>query len=116
MSLEQELEKDEKLGFMDQVKIVRDGFKKGVKYDGCTGVPDFDFGADCCGEHDFHYQQSDITRAEADKRLRECILKKGYPFLAWSYWIGVRLCGWQFYKAKQNEIFPLADDESSGPN
>lgn len=92
-----------KLGFMDQCKIVWDGMKKGVKYDGCTAVPDFDFGYDCCGEHDYHYQLTDISRAEADKRLRECLRKKGYFVLPWIYWLGVRLVGWNFYKKKQKE-------------
>lgn len=89
-----------KLGFAEQCRVVWDGLKKGVKYDGCTGVPDFDFGSDCCAEHDAHYQLGDITRAEADKKLRECIIKKGYPGIAWAYWLGVRLIGWRFYKGK----------------
>lgn len=95
--LEQELEQDEKLGFMAQARIVRDGLKKGVNYDGCTGVPDFDFGADCCGEHDYHYQLADVPRSEADKRLRECLREKGYFFLPWIYWLGVRSIGWRYY-------------------
>jgi hypothetical protein len=105
------LERSEKLGFLEQARIVRQGFSKGVKYDGCTGVPDFDFGADCCGEHDYHYQQSDINRAEADRRLRKCIQQKGYIVLPWVFWLGVRLFGGRYYRKKQNEIFPLADDE-----
>lgn len=83
-----------KLGFTKQVKLVYEGLKKGYKYDGCTAVPDFDFGADCCGEHDTYYQSKEITRAEADKRLRQCIQKKGYILLPWIYWAGVRLLGW----------------------
>ncbi len=113
--LEQELEKDEKLGFRDQVRIVREGFRKGVKYDGCTGVPDFDFGADCCGEHDFHYQQTDINKWRADWRLRKCISKKGYPLVGWAYWLGVTMGGWAFYRKKQNETFPLADGSNEPP-
>ena len=104
--LEQELEKDEHLGFADQVRVVRDGFRKGVKYDGCTGVPDFDFGADCCGEHDYHYQLGDISRAEADKHLRECLRAKGYIVLPWVYWLGVRILAggvWKNYRKKENE-------------
>jgi hypothetical protein len=89
------------LGFREQCQIVWDGFRKGVKYDGCTGVPDFDFGADCCGEHDYHYQIGDVSRAEADKRLRQCLRKKGYFVLPWAYWLGVRLLGWKFYKRKR---------------
>jgi hypothetical protein len=104
MNIEQELEKDEKLGFLDQVRIVRDGFSKGVKYDGCTAVPDFDFGYDCCGEHDYHYQEGDVSRAEADKRLRQCIRKKGYFLLPWAYWLGVRMFAgdvWRKYRGKE---------------
>jgi hypothetical protein len=114
--LEPELEKDEHLGFADQVRVVRDGFRKGVKYDGCTAVPDFDFGADCCGEHDTHYQLGDISRAEADRRLRECIKKKGYTGLAWAYWLGVRVFAggvWKRYRTK-DETIVRADDV--GPN
>jgi len=102
--LESELEKSEKLGFLDQARIVRAGFSKGVKYDGCTAVPDFDFGADCCGEHDYHYQIGDISRWEADKHLRQCIRKKGYLVLSWTYWLGVRIFAggvWKRYRAEE---------------
>jgi hypothetical protein len=106
MTSDEELEKDEKTGFKTQVQIVRDGFKKGVHYDGCTGVPDFDFGMDCCGEHDYHYQTGDVSRAEADKRLRQCLWKKGYPLLSIAYWLGVRFGAqnvWDKYRGKQYE-------------
>lgn len=96
-----------KLGFQEQCRVVWEGLKKGVKYDGCTAVPDFDFGADCCGEHDAHYQLGDCSRAEADARLRACIRKKGYVVLPWAYWLGVRLFAggvWKNYRKKeQNE-------------
>jgi hypothetical protein len=94
---------DDKLSFKEQLDIVKAGLALGVRYDGCTGVPDFNFGADCCDEHDFHYQLLDMPRAEADRRLRECIRKKGYFFLPWIYWIGVRLFGARDYRKKQNE-------------
>ncbi len=89
--------------FTEQLAFVWQGLKKGYSYDGCTGVPDFDFGQDCCGEHDFHYQDNDITRAEADRRLRKCIQKKGYIILPWVYWLGVRIFGGQYWNKKQNE-------------
>jgi hypothetical protein len=98
------------LGFKEQCLIVWDGFKRGVRYDGCTGVPDFNFGADCCGEHDYYYQLSNISRADADRKLRECIQRKGYVVLPWIFWLGVRIFGWRYYRKKQHEIFPLADD------
>ena len=104
--LQEQLDKDEKLGFKQQVAIVRRGFSQGVKYDGCTAVPDFDFGADCCGEHDYHYQVGDISRAEADKHLRECLRAKGYFILPWIYWLGVRIFAggvWKNYRNKENE-------------
>jgi hypothetical protein len=107
--LERKLDTSARLGFMEQARIVREGFRKGVKYDGCTAVPDFDFGADCCGEHDYHYQLGTMSRADADKRLRRCIQKKGYVVLPWVFWLGVRVFGGRYYRKKQNEIFPLAD-------
>lgn len=110
---EQQWQQECDLDFAEQCKIVWEGIKKGVKYDGCTGVPDFNFGKDCCGEHDYHYQIDGITRMEADRRLRVCLLKKGtqtkglhrfgFYMIAWSYWVGVRLVGWNFYRKKQNE-------------
>ncbi len=91
------------LTFREQYAIVRDGFRKGVKYDGCTAVPDFDFGADCCAEHDAHYQLGDISRREADAKLRTCLRAKGYFVLPWVYWLGVRVFGGKFYKGKTND-------------
>jgi len=93
----------EDLRFSEQVKLVYEGLKKGFKYDGCTAVPDFDFGYDCCGEHDYHYQALDVTRAEADKRLRQCIQKKGYIILPWVYWLGVRIFGKEYWRKRQDE-------------
>jgi hypothetical protein len=90
------------LGFKDQCKLVWEGVKKGYKYDGCTASPDLNFGSDCCGEHDYHYQDTDVSRAEADKRLRECIQKKGYIVLPWVYWLGVRIFGSRHYKKSRN--------------
>lgn len=89
------------LKFTDQCKLVYEGFKQGFTYDGCTAVPDFNFGTDCCGEHDYHYQDGDVSRADADKRLRQCIQKKGYVVLPWVYWLGVRLFGRNHYKNSQ---------------
>jgi hypothetical protein len=103
---------DEHLTFKEQWAIVKDGFSKGVKYDGCTGVPDFDFGADCCGEHDYHYQLTDVSRLEADTRLRECLRAKGYFLLPWIYWLGVRVFGGRFYRKKQNENNANGSDPS----
>ena len=91
------------LTFREQWEVVKHGFSKGVKYDGCTAAPDLDFGADCCGEHDAHYQMGDITRAEADRKLRECMRAKGYFVLPWVYWMGVRVFArgvWKKYRER----------------
>jgi hypothetical protein len=95
--------KKDKLTFRSQYEIVKQGFQRGVKYDGCTAAPDFDFGADCCGEHDYHYQVGDLSRREADTRLRECLRAKGYFVLPWVYWLGVRVFGREHYRKLQNE-------------
>lgn len=87
-----------KLTAIEQMELVIEGLKKGYKYNGCSVVPDFDFGWDCCNEHDFHYQEGRLTRAEADKVLRLCIQDKGYWLLGWVYWLGVRIFGRRFYK------------------
>lgn len=107
-------EEASKLTFKEQWAIVKEGFSKGVKYDGCTAVPDFDFGADCCGEHDYHYQLADVSRSEADARLRKCLRAKGYFLLPWVYWLGVRAFGGQYYKDKQIENGNSSDP--SGPS
>ena len=70
-----------------------------LESDGCTGVPDFYI--ECCYEHDIHYRThktlegQDITRAEADKQLRECIQSKSklgiFNPMSWWRWLGVRL-------------------------
>lgn len=65
------------LSFIDECKLVYEGLQKGFSYDGCTSSPDFDFGSDCCGAHDYHYQQLGISRGEADRRLFKCIWPKG---------------------------------------
>jgi hypothetical protein len=45
-------------------------------------------------EHDLDYSTTDKSREEADRTLRQCIDKKGYPYLSIIYWIGIRIFGW----------------------
>lgn len=99
------------VGFKTQWALIKEGFEKGFKYDGCTGVPDFNFGMDCCAEHDYHYRDATMARSEADKRLRQCIQSKGYILLPWIYWLGVRILGRGYYKRKRNE--DISNDSSS---
>jgi len=68
--------------------------------DGCTYSPDFDF-YHCCEEHDWYYHTGDISRKIADKKLRECIRKKGYIILPWIYWAAVRAFGRRRYNYKE---------------
>lgn len=69
----------------------------------CTGLknaPD-DINS-CCHQHDRDYgSKGKVTRAEADRRLRDCMLKQGYTIKAWLFWIIVRLFGWIFWKEKE---------------
>jgi hypothetical protein len=73
-------------------------FKAAIDFanDGCTMAPDLTF-SHCCYEHDIYYVTGAISRAEADRCLRKCISARGYPVLAWVYWLGVRLFGWFFF-------------------
>lgn len=56
----------------------------------------------CCRQHDKDYGiHGTVSRAEADNRLRECLLLQGYPIKAWVFWAAVRLFGGFFYKKKR---------------
>lgn len=92
-----------RLDFSEQLELVKKGLERGFKYDGCTSSPDFTFGTDCCGEHDYWYQDLSLTRAEADKKLRKCIQRKGYIVLPWIYWLGVRIFGRTYYRKRQHD-------------
>ncbi len=72
-----------------------------IMADGCTASPDFNF-TDCCNVHDEDYGAAKITRWQADKKLRQCISKKGVGFykfkvLPWVYWGSVRVFGGKHY-------------------
>lgn len=55
----------------------------------------------CCHQHDRDYGvRGTVTRAEADKRLRECMIKNGHPIKAWLFWCAVRVFGWMYFKPK----------------
>lgn len=93
----QEPKETGKLSTWEQTKFIAKGIKEGYKYDGCTAVPDFNFGADCCNLHDYFYRTHAVTRSMADRKLRECIQRKGYIVLPWIYWLGVRIFGRRFW-------------------
>lgn len=61
--------------------------------DGCSFAPDLDFGKTCCDAHDLHYVKHDVTREKADDELYWCIANSGRPYLAWIYWLAVRIFG-----------------------
>ena len=59
---------------------------------------------DCCAQHDIDYgRESTVSRREADRKLRQCAIDKGYPTRAWVMWLGARLGGWVFYKGKKEK-------------
>ena len=83
---------------------------KAQGFDGCTGVLDIE--VECCYEHDFAYRtgvdprsywigrRDPISRAQADRRLRECYVRQGRPLLGLVRWLGVRLLGGRAWKGK----------------
>jgi hypothetical protein len=66
----------------DAWKARVDALSAKVQADGCSDSPDL-FYTDCCDEHDIAYRTgfdedgSEITRAQADKQLFECMKKAG---------------------------------------
>lgn len=55
----------------------------------------------CCHQHDRDYGvRGTVSRAEADKRLRNCLISQGHPIKAWVFWVLVRIFGWIYYKEK----------------
>lgn len=83
--------------------------------DGCSSVPDFNFRL-CCMEHDYYYHTKEISRKEADRRLRECIREHGWIFLPWLYWLGVRVAGGLHYGKNSGDVtritFTLAETDA----
>lgn len=67
---------------------------KEFRTDGCSLWPDGPWRG-CCVEHDRAYWRggSPAERLAADKALRDCVAKRGYPFVAWLMYRGVRLGG-----------------------
>lgn len=71
--------------------------------DGCTMSPDGNW-RECCDEHDYHYMARDVSRFEADKRLGQCISRRGFPVFGVLYFMAVRVFGAGFWnKAKFSE-------------
>ncbi|AGK02270.1 hypothetical protein 3927AP1_33 [Mannheimia phage vB_MhS_3927AP1] len=44
-----------------------------------------------------------VSRAEADKRLRDCLIAQNRPIFAWSTWLAVRCFGWYFWNEKKGK-------------
>jgi len=68
----------------------------------CTGIRNVKPETNtCCHQHDRDYGiKGTVTRLQADKRLRECLMAQGKPIIAWLFWGGCRLGGWIFWKDK----------------
>ncbi|MFL6468165.1 MAG: hypothetical protein ACJ72Z_09445 [Pyrinomonadaceae bacterium] len=80
-----------------------DVLPSGQKSDGCTLIADGDI-RDCCIAHDKEYFQGGtrLERRASDKRLYECVCKKGGwdKFFAPFIWLGVRIGGLPFLPTK----------------
>ncbi|MBL0581686.1 hypothetical protein [Aeromonas caviae] len=68
----------------------------------CTGLGPVSPGTNrCCQQHDHDYgAKGTVSRAEADRRLRLCMMAQGNPVLAWLFWAACRVGGWYFWKDK----------------
>ena len=87
-----------KISYWDRVKA----HAHALKGDGCTSSPDLTYRL-CCDEHDIHYRTgktidgTPITRAEADKKLFDCMREQGRTpvvgkfLIPAFYYLGVRL-------------------------
>ncbi|HHW7546327.1 TPA: hypothetical protein ACU203_002031 [Mannheimia haemolytica] len=61
----------------------------------------------CCHQHDRDYGvNGKVSRAEADKRLRDCLIAQNRPIFAWCAWLAVRCFGWYFWKEKLKTSVP----------
>ena len=69
----------------------------------CTGLKNAPENINsCCHQHDRDYGiNGKVTRKEADKRLRECLISQDRLIFAWCAWVVVRLFGWYFWKSKK---------------
>lgn len=68
--------------------------------DWCTLFPEYIgsvYIGDACRKHDRRYENTRITRGQADRLLYRDIRRRGLYFTAFIMYIGVRLFGWVFY-------------------
>ncbi|WP_150538840.1 hypothetical protein [Actinobacillus vicugnae] len=55
----------------------------------------------CHYQHDRDYGVNvKVSRAEADRRLRECLISQCRTVFAWCVWLAVRCFGWHFWREK----------------
>lgn len=75
----------------------------------CTGVPpEPDKVNSCCQQHDADYTAgSGVPRSEADRKLRDCMIGKGYKVRGWVFYAGVRTFGWIFYNGRWKRVLGL---------
>jgi len=62
--------------------------------DNCTKFPEGNW-TKCCLQHDEDYETggTEKDRKKADKKLKNCVTKKGHMFIALIMYIGVRILG-----------------------
>ncbi len=81
-------------------------FKK--KDDYCSFWPDACWG-DCCGQHDDDYLYGEVSKSDADKYLRECVIASGHPIIAEIMYIGVSTFGWSAWFRRRLENLKRGD-------
>ena len=80
--------------------------------DGCTKWPDIQEWQECCCQHDRAYQFGKywgMSRARADKELRDCVRRQGYWVAAQMMYIGVRLFGARYWDSAEPDGSDTAD-------
>lgn len=108
---------------MARTPIIPPRFRR--QSDGCSAVPDRHFRR-CCEAHDFAYRRLGGSRREADRQLRECMIRanriwidqqlmSGHTLRAclayifrwswrpWVWWAAVRLFGWRHFDPETDE-------------
>ena len=70
--------------------------------DSCTLFPDGSWGT-CCARHDKRYENTRLTKYQADTLLYRCVKRKANPYIAVIIFIGVSTpFSWLFYYRAQD--------------
>lgn len=114
-----------------QIRVIADAYCKNIApsrqpafaftTDGCSMVPDGDWGA-CCVEHDMKYWCGGDReqRLDADKELKQCVASDAGPARAQLMFLGTRLgglrrlpFGWRWGYGHSWTLLPHRDNEDA---